>query len=61
VTGAVLKKKVRRAWLEFYSLKAVFKRLGLSWGRIRFFIWLLNLAICFYTRKRLKWSWKRNG
>jgi radical SAM superfamily enzyme YgiQ (UPF0313 family) len=60
VTGAVLRKKVRRAWLEFYSLKAVFKRLGFSSGRIRFFIWLLNLAICFYTRKKLRWSWRRD-
>ena len=58
VTGEVLENKVRRAWLEFYSLKAIVKRLGLSFGKIRFFIWLLNLAICFYTRKKLKWTWK---
>jgi hypothetical protein len=56
VTDKVLKEKVRKAWLEFYSLKALFHRLGLSWGKIRLFIWLVNLALCFYTRKKLKWN-----
>jgi len=58
VTDRVLKEKVRKAWLEFYSLKALIHRLGLSWGKIRMFIWLVNLALCFYTRKELKWNWK---
>jgi radical SAM superfamily enzyme YgiQ (UPF0313 family) len=53
VTGEVLGQKVRKAWLEFYALKAVFHRLGLSMGKIRFFVWLVNLALCFYTRKRI--------
>jgi radical SAM superfamily enzyme YgiQ (UPF0313 family) len=54
----VLRKKVRKAWLEFYSMRAIVHRLGLSLGKIRFFIWLVNLALCFYTRKKLKWAWK---
>jgi radical SAM superfamily enzyme YgiQ (UPF0313 family) len=58
VTSEILEQKVRRAWLEFYSLKAVFHRLGPSLGKIRFFVWLVNLALCFYTRKKLKWAWK---
>jgi radical SAM superfamily enzyme YgiQ (UPF0313 family) len=58
VTGRVLEKNVRKAWLEFYSLKAIVHRLGFSLGKVRLFIWLLNLALCFYTRKRLKWNWK---
>jgi radical SAM superfamily enzyme YgiQ (UPF0313 family) len=58
VTGSVLETKVRKAWLEFYSLKALFHRLGLSLTKIRVFIWLVNLALCFYTRKRLQWDWK---
>jgi radical SAM superfamily enzyme YgiQ (UPF0313 family) len=58
VTDKVLKEKVRKAWLEFYSLKALIHRLGLPWGKIRMFIWLVNLALCFYTRKELKWNWK---
>jgi radical SAM superfamily enzyme YgiQ (UPF0313 family) len=56
VTSEVLEEKVRKAWLEFYSMSAIIKRLGPSLGKIRFFIWLLNLAICFYTRKKLKWT-----
>jgi radical SAM superfamily enzyme YgiQ (UPF0313 family) len=58
VTGQVLEQKVRKAWLEFYSLKAVVHRLGPSLDKIRFFVWLVNLALCFYTRKKLKWNWK---
>jgi radical SAM superfamily enzyme YgiQ (UPF0313 family) len=56
VDGETLEGKVRKAWLEFYSLKALVKRLGFSLGKVRFFIWLLNLALCFYTRKKLKWA-----
>ena len=56
VDRETLEKKVRKAWLEFYSLKAIVKRLGFSLGKVRFFIWLLNLALCFYTRKKLKWT-----
>lgn len=58
VTDSVLEEKVRKAWLEFYSLGALIHRLGLSLGKIRLFIWLVNLALCFYTRKKLKWNWK---
>jgi radical SAM superfamily enzyme YgiQ (UPF0313 family) len=53
VTGEVLGRKVRKAWLEFYALKVLFRRLGLSTGKIRFFVWLVNLALFFYTRKKL--------
>jgi len=60
VASEVLEGKVKKAWLEFYSIRAIVKRLGFSLGKVRFFIWLLNLAICFYTRKKLKWTWK-NG
>jgi radical SAM superfamily enzyme YgiQ (UPF0313 family) len=56
VDRGTLEKKVRKAWLEFYSLRAIVKRLGFSVGKLRFFIWLLNLALCFYTRKKLKWT-----
>jgi len=56
VTGKVLEEKVRKAWLEFYSLKTVISRLGLPFGKARFFVWLLNLALYFYTRKKLKWK-----
>jgi len=56
VSGEVLEKMVKKAWLEFYSLKSVFRRLGFSFGKIRFFIWLLNFALCFYTRKKLAWD-----
>ncbi len=58
VAGEVLKNKVRKAWLEFYSLKAIVKRLGFSLGKIRIFIWFVNLALCFYTRKKLRWTLK---
>ena len=56
VTDKVLKEKVIKEWLEFYSLRALIHRLGLSLGKIRMFIWLVNLALCFYTRKKLKWN-----
>jgi len=56
VTSEVLEEKVRKAWLEFYSIKAIFKRLGFSLGKVRFFVWLVNFALCFYTRKKLKWT-----
>lgn len=56
VTGWVLESKVKKAWLEFYSLRAVIRRLGVGFGKTRFFVWLVNLALCFYTRKRLKWN-----
>jgi radical SAM superfamily enzyme YgiQ (UPF0313 family) len=59
VASEVLEGKVKKAWLEFYSMRAIVKRLGFSLGKVRFFIWLLNLAICFYTRKKLKWTWKK--
>ncbi len=57
VTGEVLEGKVRKAWIEFYSLKSLFSRLGLKLGKVRFFVWLVNLTLCFYTRKKLKWEW----
>jgi hypothetical protein len=56
VTPEGLEKMVKKAWLEFYSIKAVIHRLGLSFRKIRLFIWLLNLAIYFYTRKKIKWT-----
>jgi radical SAM superfamily enzyme YgiQ (UPF0313 family) len=60
VTGDVLEQKVRKAWLEFYSLKAIFYRLGPSLGKIRLFVWLVNLALWFYTRKTLGLTWKKD-
>ena len=60
VTGPLLERMVRKAWLEFYAVKVLVKRLGFSLGKVRFFIWLVNLALCFYTRKRLRWTWKKN-
>ncbi len=56
VDRETLEKKVRKAWLAFYAPRAIVKRLGFSWGRVRLFTWLLNLALCFYTRKKLKWT-----
>jgi radical SAM superfamily enzyme YgiQ (UPF0313 family) len=56
VTSEVLEKMVRKAWLEFYSMRSVVHRLGLSFRNIRLFIWLLNLVLCFYTRKKIKWN-----
>jgi radical SAM superfamily enzyme YgiQ (UPF0313 family) len=57
VSNKTLENKVRQAWLEFYSLRAIFHRLGISLAKIPFFIWLVNLALFFYTRKKLKWFW----
>jgi radical SAM superfamily enzyme YgiQ (UPF0313 family) len=59
MTNKVLEEKVKRAWLEFYSLKSIISRLGFPKGKVRFFIWLINLALWYYTRKKLKWKWKR--
>jgi radical SAM superfamily enzyme YgiQ (UPF0313 family) len=56
VTSEGLEKMVKKAWLEFYSMRSVVHRLGLSFRKIRLFIWLLNLALCFYTRKMIKWT-----
>ena len=56
VTTEVLEKMVKKAWLEFYSTKSVVHRLGLPLKKDRLFIWLLNLILCFYTRKKLKWN-----
>jgi hypothetical protein len=54
VTTEVLEKMVKKAWLEFYSMNSVVHRLGLSFRKIRLFIWLLNLVLCYYTRKKIK-------
>jgi radical SAM superfamily enzyme YgiQ (UPF0313 family) len=56
VSQSVLESMVRKAWLEFYSLKSLFRRLEIKLGKIPLFIWLVNLALCFYTRKKLKWE-----
>ncbi len=58
VTSKVLEGKLRKAWLEFYSIRAIINRLGLSFGKGWFFIWLVNLALFFYTRKKLQWDRK---
>jgi len=54
VSQSVLENMVRKAWLEFYSLRSLFNRLGIRLGKIPLFIWLVNLALCFYTRKKLR-------
>jgi radical SAM superfamily enzyme YgiQ (UPF0313 family) len=54
VTTEVLEKMVKKAWLEFYSMNSLVHRLGLSFRKIRLFIWLLNLVLCYYTRKKIK-------
>lgn len=54
--GEILKEKVKKAWLEFYSIRSLFKRLRFPWNRVRWFIWFINLALFFYTRKKLKWE-----
>ncbi len=61
VRSKTLENNVRQAWLEFYSLRAIFHRLGISLRKTPFFIWLVNLAIFFYTRKKLRWDWNDRG
>ncbi|NIS63204.1 MAG: hypothetical protein GTO13_21685 [Proteobacteria bacterium] len=45
---------MRNAWLDFYSLKAICKRLGVRWKKFHPFIWLINLTLFYYTRKKIK-------
>jgi radical SAM superfamily enzyme YgiQ (UPF0313 family) len=54
MSGETLELEMRNAWLDFYSLKAIFKRLGFRWKKFHPFIWLLNLALFYYTRKKIK-------
>ena len=61
LTPADLEKKVRKAWLKFYSLHSVFKRLSHPFGKVRIFIWFVNLALWFYTRKKLLWKKSAKG
>jgi radical SAM superfamily enzyme YgiQ (UPF0313 family) len=56
VSQSVQENLVRKAWLEFYSLRSLFKRLGIRPGKIQLFIWLVNLVLWFYTRKKLRWE-----
>jgi hypothetical protein len=54
ISGETLELEVRNAWLDFYSLKAISKRLGCRWKKFHPFIWLMNLALFYYTRKKIK-------
>jgi len=54
MSGETLELEMRNAWLDFYSLKAIFKRLGFRWKKFHPFIWLINLALFYYTRKKIK-------
>jgi radical SAM superfamily enzyme YgiQ (UPF0313 family) len=60
VTSKTLEEMVRKAWLDFYSPGAIFHRLSFSLSKTHFFIWLVNIALSFYTRKKLIWEWKGN-
>ena len=52
--GETLEREVRNAWLDFYSLKAICKRLGWRWKKFHPFIWLMNLALFYYTHRKIK-------
>jgi radical SAM superfamily enzyme YgiQ (UPF0313 family) len=54
MSGETLEREMRNAWLDFYSLKAIFRRLGFRWKKFHPFIWLINLALFYYTRKKIK-------
>jgi len=54
MSGETLEREMRNAWLDFYSLKAICKRLGFRWKKFHPFIWLINLALFYYTRKKIK-------
>ena len=54
MSGETLEFEMRNAWLDFYSLKAISKRLGVRWKKFHPFIWLINLALFYYTRKKIK-------
>ncbi len=53
MSGEALEREMRNAWLDFYSLKAICKRLGFRWKKFHSFIWLINLALFYYTRKKI--------
>jgi radical SAM superfamily enzyme YgiQ (UPF0313 family) len=53
MSGKALEREMRNAWLDFYSLKAIYKRLGFRWKKFHPFIWLINLALFYYTRKKI--------
>jgi radical SAM superfamily enzyme YgiQ (UPF0313 family) len=54
MSGETLEREMRNAWLDFYSLKAICKRLGFRWKKFHPFIWLINLALFYYTHKKIK-------
>ncbi len=54
MSGETLEFEMRNAWLDFYSLKAICKRLGVRWKKFHPFIWLINLTLFYYTRKKIK-------
>jgi hypothetical protein len=51
--GETLELEMKNAWLDFYSLKAIRNRLGFRWKKFHPFIWLINLALFYYTRKKI--------
>jgi radical SAM superfamily enzyme YgiQ (UPF0313 family) len=54
MSGETLEREMRNAWLDFYSLRAICKRLGWRWKKFHPFIWLINLALFYYTHKGIK-------
>jgi radical SAM superfamily enzyme YgiQ (UPF0313 family) len=54
MSGETLEREMRNAWLDFYSLKAICKRLGFRWKKFHPFIWLINLALFYYTHKKIR-------
>ena len=54
MSAGTLEREMKNAWLDFYSLKAIVKRLGFRWKKFHPFIWIINLALFYYTRKRIK-------
>ncbi len=54
MSGETLELEMKNAWLDFYSLKTICKRLGFRWKKFHPFIWLINLALFYYTRRKIK-------
>jgi radical SAM superfamily enzyme YgiQ (UPF0313 family) len=54
ISGGTLEREMNNAWLDFYSLKAIARRLGFRWKKFHPFLWLINLALFYYTRKKIK-------
>lgn len=53
MSAGTLEREMKNAWLDFYSLNAIVKRLGFRWKKFHPFIWVINLVLFYYTRKRI--------